>query len=245
MNLITLEDKWASEFFEPPKYRKDAPVDRALIVSDGTRAVCLDHIGPALDYWFENCGDEDFQGIPAGVWIWEGTVRTHTDHFGEHDSELEGEERPLTEDEWLLFRDEQQGPWDPYEWIIKPDEIPINPGIVKTVAALNAAGFKTTDSGDGETHAAECDRDVGYVVIRLYGKCDIIGTAHAVAEELKRLGAPLDTGDGTGVLVQAMYSPLDGVATVDVSQIHDRMLTLLQGCDQCEGECVGHTEQGP
>ena len=106
-------------------------------------------------------------------------------------------------------------------------DIPINPGIVKTVAALNAIGLETCDSGDGETHAAECDRDVGYVVVKVPNKYDIIHASHCVAVELKRLGAPMDTGDGSGVLVQAMYSPLDGVATVDVSQIHDRMLNPL------------------
>lgn len=105
-------------------------------------------------------------------------------------------------------------------------EIPINPGIVKTVAALNAIGLETTDSGDGETHAAECDRDVGYVVVLVPQKHDLIHVSHQVKVELKRLGAPLDTGDGTGVLIQAMYSPLDEVATVDVSQIHDRMLSF-------------------
>lgn len=102
-------------------------------------------------------------------------------------------------------------------------EIPINPGIVKTVAALNAAGFETTDSGDGETHAAECDRDYGYVVVLVRNQDNLIPVSHQVAAELKRLGVPLDTGDGSGVSVQAMYSPLDRVATVDVAPIHDRM----------------------
>jgi hypothetical protein len=37
----------------------------------------------------------------------------------------------------------------------------LNPGIAKTVALLNWMGYRTTDSGDGETHDHECDRDVG------------------------------------------------------------------------------------
>ena len=102
-------------------------------------------------------------------------------------------------------------------------DIPINPGIVKTVAALNAIGLETCDSGDGETHAAECDRDVGYVVV-LASKANFFEEAHRVTDELKRLGAPLDTGDGTGVLIQANYGPVDGLCLIDVSQIHDRML---------------------
>ena len=41
----------------------------------------------------------------------------------------------------------------------------INPGIRELVSRLNAAGFKTVDSGDGETHDFECDRSYGYVVV--------------------------------------------------------------------------------
>lgn len=122
MDFENLKAAPSVEFLEPPMWRKDAPTDRALIVSDGKRSVCLDHIGPALEYWFESCGDEEFQGFPAGVWIWEGTIRTHTDYFGEMDSELEGQERPLTDEEWSIFRDERQGPWDPFEWLVKTEE---------------------------------------------------------------------------------------------------------------------------
>ena len=41
----------------------------------------------------------------------------------------------------------------------------INPGIRRTVEWLNAHGFRTTDSGDGVTHMAECDRGYAYVSI--------------------------------------------------------------------------------
>lgn len=109
--------------YERPEYRKDAPADRALIVSDGKRATCLDHVGPALDYWIEDLGlADDWDGLPAGVWIFEGTIRSWVSYEGEHDSELEGEERPLTEEEWQQFKDEHQGPWDPFDWLVKKGE---------------------------------------------------------------------------------------------------------------------------
>lgn len=41
----------------------------------------------------------------------------------------------------------------------------INPGISGLVAKLNAAGWKTTDSGDGITKNFACDRGYPYVVI--------------------------------------------------------------------------------
>lgn len=39
----------------------------------------------------------------------------------------------------------------------------INPGILKTVQWLQSHGFKTCDSGDGETHDHECDLPIPYV----------------------------------------------------------------------------------
>lgn len=43
---------------------------------------------------------------------------------------------------------------------------PLNPGIVKTVEFLRTNGFITMDSGDGETHAFECDQPYPYVHMR-------------------------------------------------------------------------------
>ena len=57
----------------------------------------------------------------------------------------------------------------------------LNPGIVKTVKMLNDAGYTTTDSGDGETHDYECDRDVGYVVVVLKDNADLVQECHNVA----------------------------------------------------------------
>lgn len=106
-------------FSEPPVYLKDKPLDRALVVSDGRKGTVLDHIGPALDYWLENYSrDENWDGFDAGVWIWEGGILSTQDYFGEHDEELEGTARKLTDEEWEEFQMEPTcGPWDPADWI--------------------------------------------------------------------------------------------------------------------------------
>jgi hypothetical protein len=105
----------------------------------------------------------------------------------------------------------------------------INPGIQRTVALLNAHGFRTTDSGDGETHDYECDRPEGYV-------CVVLDDPSALAAETDRLAAllvgygvkvgPLTEEDDDATHVQASYDACDKVALIDVSPMHDRRLTL-------------------
>lgn len=54
----------------------------------------------------------------------------------------------------------------------------INPGIRLTVGMLNAAGHKTTDSGDGETRSFMCERReaAGHASERTAFSKEIIGT---------------------------------------------------------------------
>ncbi len=110
----------AEPLWEPPRYRKERPDDRALLVSDGKRAHVLCHIGPALDYWIYELGDpEAWDGTPAGVWIWEGTLRTGkywTDYGYEYDCDLDGTERALTDAEWDSLRSGEDL-WDAAEWL--------------------------------------------------------------------------------------------------------------------------------
>lgn len=68
----------------------------------------------------------------------------------------------------------------------------LNPGIRRTVALLRARGFRTCDSGDGETRDHPCDREDGYVVVEVEPK--------RLAEEADRLASVLQ---GAGVRVQA------------------------------------------
>ena len=98
----------------------------------------------------------------------------------------------------------------------------LNPGIVKIVELLNSMGYKTTDSGDGETHEHSCDRDVGYVVVILKLGQGLEAAADVIHAELKKRGADF-TAEG-GPMIQANYSPLDGYRVVDIHGIHDRML---------------------
>ena len=104
----------------------------------------------------------------------------------------------------------------------------LNPGIVQLVKLLNDAGFGTTDSGDGETHDHDCDRDHGYVVImtdsaNLVTETDRLKT---VLEQAGILVVPQDMGrpEVGCCYVQAMYCPADGFAIIDVMHVHDRMI---------------------
>ena len=77
----------------------------ALIASNGDKSIILDYTGGSLDYWLNECGvDDEFDGIAPGVWIWEGGIKTHRDYWGEYDSEMVGDLRELTDEEWGLFR---------------------------------------------------------------------------------------------------------------------------------------------
>ncbi len=116
--LLPDEDQGDSQY---PEYKKGCPPDRGLLISDGTQGLLVDYIGPALEYWQSEVGDtESWDGYPAGVWIWEGTLQTWQSYEGEYDCDLEGEHRALTNDEWSDFKlDGQAGPWDSDDWISK------------------------------------------------------------------------------------------------------------------------------
>lgn len=88
----------------------------ALIASDGKRSVIMDSVGGYIDYWMsEACVYDEFDGLEAGVWLWEGTIVGSTDYWGEYDEELAGEFRKLTKEDWDLL---QGGDvlWDSSEW---------------------------------------------------------------------------------------------------------------------------------
>lgn len=107
----------------------------------------------------------------------------------------------------------------------------LNPGIQKVVTLLNEHGFKTCDSGDGETHEHACDRPYGYVVIQT--SADILVNESVRLMLLLRengvlvepIGLNADHPDGPiGTCIQANYDPVNGLALIDVQNIHDRML---------------------
>lgn len=101
----------------------------------------------------------------------------------------------------------------------------INPGIRRVVALLDEAQFTTCDSGDGETHDHPCDRGVGYVVVTVAPHHDLRSESHRLAALLMVYGVPIvPIGEDGGACIQATYDPTNGIATIDVSGIHDRMI---------------------
>lgn len=114
----------------------------------------------------------------------------------------------------------------------------INPGIRMTVQYLNMAGYRTVDSGDGETHDFECDREVGYVVVQLYPSQDLCRHADQIAKLLEgrgrvKLGPLAPPGEKDEfTYIQANYSPIDGLKIIDISNITDALLyPKCRGCD--------------
>ena len=106
----------------------------------------------------------------------------------------------------------------------------MNPGIKKTVAWLNARGWPTIDSGDGETHDHECDREYAYVVIRLpsYRARHLIEEVEGLASALRQMGVPVESLGPEGVLpgccnLQGNYST-DGNAFIDIAGLRDSLL---------------------
>ena len=110
----------------------------------------------------------------------------------------------------------------------------LNPGIVKTVKLLTDAGYKTCDSGDGETHDFPCDRELGYVVVRLTASQGLVHCCHRISSILKKHGITLtDNPEETGgTQVNGSYDPYNGISLVDVYNISDKMKIALAGSYQ-------------
>lgn len=79
---------------------------KAIIASDGEHGVVLQYIGGPLDYWLNEAGiTDEFDGVEAGLWVWEGNIVSHVSYMGEHDSEMSGTFRKLDGDEIMNVRD--------------------------------------------------------------------------------------------------------------------------------------------
>lgn len=94
----------------------------------------------------------------------------------------------------------------------------INPGIRRVVALINSFGFQTCDSGDGRTHDHPCDRDHGYVVVRLPPWADLIAASLWLQH---KLSIHLRPDRLQRVTISASYNPRDGIKLIDVSPITD------------------------
>lgn len=106
----------------------------------------------------------------------------------------------------------------------------LNPGIRRLVAGLNAAGWPTCDSGDGQTHDHSCDRDHAYVVIALppHRAAHLIEEAEAVAAWLRERGVHPTAIGGDGPCIQASYDPGNSRAFIDVMNVRDAMLAEVR-----------------
>ncbi len=108
-----------------------------------------------------------------------------------------------------------------------PDDIDyaqLNPGIRETVRMLRAHGFDTSDSGDGETHEHECDPEWSYVAI-IVAPANLCEEADRLVVVLRKYGIeaqPMSMDeDDDAVIVEAMYNPLDGMALLYITNVHD------------------------
>jgi hypothetical protein len=107
----------------------------------------------------------------------------------------------------------------------------INPGIRRLVELLTISGFKTVDSGDGETHDYACDLPWPFVAMECSPHI-VIGESIRLARRIERLcpglkhGA-IGPGDGPplGVFtVEACYQPFIRRAFITVDGAADKHL---------------------
>jgi hypothetical protein len=108
----------------------------------------------------------------------------------------------------------------------------LNPGIRMVVWLLREAGFETISSGDGQTHACECDADFPFVTVRVKPKC-LVKEARRLARLLAGFGLALGEwtaeGQPEGIVVDATYSTLLDGAFVQLAGLDDALLLALPG----------------
>jgi hypothetical protein len=105
------------------------------------------------------------------------------------------------------------------------DYASLNPGIREVVSLLREHGFDTTDSGDGVTNIA-ADMEGAIPVPHVH--C-MVSVDRIVLEALRMMQVLIDNGvEPFPGCVQAMYSPVDGIASVSVFGVDDEMLLAAQ-----------------
>jgi len=103
-------------------WRKNCPLDRAIVAWLYGKAHVLYSIGPRLEYILDYSGIEfsDAADDPPsdGIWVWEGKICTSSpyEYPLEVDEWLEGTYRALTPEEWAAVCADEH-PWDPALWI--------------------------------------------------------------------------------------------------------------------------------
>lgn len=100
----------------------------------------------------------------------------------------------------------------------------MNPGIVKIVELLNQSGFTTVDSGDGETHDFECDREYAYVAISTEPEKLVSETIRLRALMVK-CGIEIEAmNNDEKPCIQASFDPANGLALIDLQYVSDKLL---------------------
>jgi hypothetical protein len=103
-----------------------------------------------------------------------------------------------------------------------PNYDEITPGVRKLVRFLRDAGFTTIDSGDGVTNV-----EAGMEGATEMPHVHIATTHRAMVVEAHRLQNAMDKVCPAGACqIQAMYDPLDGIATLSVFGVTDKDLNL-------------------
>lgn len=100
----------------------------------------------------------------------------------------------------------------------------LNPGIRRLVKMLRDAGFETIDSGDGITNV-----EAGMEGALKTPHVHCVVASKVMVQEAHRMlslftDAALDIESGQ---VQAMFDPVDGVATVSVYHLNDADLEMV------------------
>ena len=104
-----------------PKWRKDAPASVVLFATDGRgTVVIIDSQGADVAYAQSEMPDELLRELAEhkfpGLWVWMGRVRTQQCLDGDWDAWVEGEVRPLTDDERRAVNANDHV-WDGSLWI--------------------------------------------------------------------------------------------------------------------------------
>lgn len=115
----------------------------------------------------------------------------------------------------------------------------LDKGIREVVQRLNTAGFRTTDSGDGQSKVGTamegCMDPIPNVTIASTRK-SVIGDTDALVQWVKEQGVrpeaargpqPGDRDFGDDVIVEAVYRPLDDAVHIHLNGLDD---ALLAGC---------------
>jgi len=112
--------------------------------------------------------------------------------------------------------------------LLTPEELAtLNPAIRHTVQTLRKWGFLTLDSGDGETHQFECDRDCPYVVIRVNPE-KLVDESHRLMDLLEDWAIRFDEpphaqedpeGWARYPRMESIYLPMERMAIIDVSNV--------------------------